>query len=271
MLELYQRLKHIDLEFQGDISFVNAWNFFMSDPNRGMENLVPTGPYAGTLGAFTTGVRLRTQYEDLLWDALNRSQTSLWASDSKRVVETARYFAAGFYGLDWQDFATLHVIPETPNLGADTLTPGDTCLKYYNNADDYGHDYGYRMLKQFQWAYLPTVAKRLQFQNPNVTFSLPEIYTMQEICGFETLAKGSSPWCDVFTHDEWRHFEYARDLLHYYRSGAGNKYGATMGWLWLNATTSLLQAGPDAGPLFFSLYGRLSFSCHLVSCALLIS
>jgi hypothetical protein len=26
-----------------------------------------------------------------------------------------------------------------------------------------------------------------------------------------------------------------------------------MGWLWLNATTALLRAGPEAGTMFFSL------------------
>lgn len=24
---------------------------------------------------------------------------------------------------------------------------------------------------------------------------------MQEMCGFETTARGSSPWCDIFTDD----------------------------------------------------------------------
>ncbi len=80
---------------------------------------------------------------------------------------------------------------------------------------------------------------------------------MQEMCGFETLARGSSPWCDVFTHEDWLNFEYARDVIHYYRAGPGNRFGAPMGWLWLNATASLLEKGPDAGKLFFSLYVRM--------------
>ena len=76
---------------------------------------------------------------------------------------------------------------------------------------------------------------------------------MQEMCGFETLVRGSSPWCDLFTHDEWYAFEYARDVIHFYRSGPGNKYSRAMGWLWLNATTSLLREGPEsAEPFYFS-------------------
>lgn len=234
----------------------------MPDPSNRLENLISTGPHAGTLGAFSTGVKLRTQYEHLLWQAIEHNQTSLWASDSRRVVATARYFAAGFFGLEWENTARLHVIPETADLGADTLTPGDTCLNYVNNIDGYGHDYGYKKAGEWRSTYLPAIAERLQVQNPNITFSMEEVYTMQEICGFETLAKGSSPWCDVFTHSEWESFEYARDVLHYYRAGPGNRYGATMGLLWLNATTNLLNAGPDAGPLFFSLCVSLPIPCH---------
>ena len=64
---------------------------------------------------------------------------------------------------------------------------------------------------------------------------------MMEMCGFEILVRGDSPWCKVFTREEWLDFEYARDLLHFYRAGPGNKYAGAMGWLWLNATQDLIS------------------------------
>lgn len=77
---------------------------------------------------------------------------------------------------------------------------------------------------------------------------------MQEMCGFETLARGSSPWCDVFTHDEWENFEYVRDVLHFYRTGPGNPYSKAMGSLWADATAKLLaRGGEQAGELFLSV------------------
>lgn len=45
----------------------------------------------------------------------------------------------------------------------------------------------------------------------------------------------------VFTREEWLDFEYARDLLHFYRAGLGIKYAGAMGWLWLNATQDLIS------------------------------
>ncbi|KAK5725798.1 hypothetical protein LTR15_003988 [Elasticomyces elasticus] len=252
MLELFQHIQHANVTLQGDLAFSNDWNFFMRDLEH-LENLVATGPNAGTLEAFETGVKLRTRYEHLLEEAVARNQTNFWASDSKRVLETAGYFGAGFFGLDWKNLARLHVVPESEDRGGDTLTPGRTCFKYSNNADGHGHAYGVRMWSQWRESYMFAIIERLSRVNPGITLSENEVYSMQELCGFELIAKGSSKWCNVFTHDEWEQFEYARDVLHYYRTGPGNPYSTTMGWLWLNATASLLRKGAEeAGPLFFT-------------------
>ena len=253
MLELYHRMKNANITLQGDLAFVDHWDFFTSEPAQHFESLVSTGSYAGTLEAFATGVKLRTRYKHLLDEALAQAATSFWTSDSKRVVDTARYFAAGFFGIDWTDVATLHVVPETTDAGGDTLTPGRSCLKYRNNEDKYGHDYGYRKMDAFRSTYEPAIAERLNKQNPGISFTETEIFTMQQICGFEILAKGTSPWCEVFHGHEWEDFEYTRDVIHYYRAGPGNPYSGSMGWLWLNATATLLTDGPSVGPLFFSL------------------
>ncbi|KAL8925020.1 MAG: hypothetical protein Q9208_003704 [Pyrenodesmia sp. 3 TL-2023] len=224
------------------------------EPSSHYDQLTTTGPYAGTLSAFTSGTKLRTRYLSLL----PSTPLNFWASDCNRVIETARYFATGFFGLDWETStpkgtakANLHIIPETAGRGADTLTPGDTCFDYREDMRT-GHDYGLIQLSKFRSTYLPAVAARFEAQNPGIRFTNGEIYSMQEMCGFEILVRGSSPWCNIFSHEEWLDFEYARDVIHYYRAGPGNAYGPAMGWLWLNATAELLKRGPGAGSLFFS-------------------
>ena len=216
--------------------------------------MTTTGPYAGTLQAFTTGVRFRTRYGHLL---PGNSRTRFWASDSNRVIETAKYFASGIFGLNWEsnEDAALQIIPETFDQRADTLTPGDTCLNYLEDTLK-GHDNGANMQALFQEAYAPAIAKRLLLEEQNTAlgaFTPHEIFSMQEMCGFETTVRGSSSWCDVFTREEWESFAYARDLIHYYRAGPGNPYAGAMGWLWMNATTAALQSGPRVGKMFFSL------------------
>ncbi|KAL8654913.1 MAG: hypothetical protein Q9210_001217 [Variospora velana] len=234
---------------------------FASEPSAHHDQLTTTGPYAGTLSAFAAGTKLRTRYLSLLTiPPLPHFPLNLWASDCTRVIETARYFATGFLGLDWDSSslkttaatAQLHIVPETPDRGGDTLTPGDTCLKYRQDMQT-GHDYGLIQLSKFRSTYLPAIAARFQAQNPGIRFTDGELYSMQEMCGFEILVRGSSPWCDVFTQEDWLNFEYARDVIHNYRAGPGNRFGPVMGSLWLNATAELLKTGPEAaGRLFFS-------------------
>ncbi|OJJ43068.1 hypothetical protein ASPZODRAFT_19768 [Penicilliopsis zonata CBS 506.65] len=253
-LALLRRIDELNTHFNGSLSFVNNWTYFSDNPSAEFDQLTRTGPYAGTLQAFTTGVRFRSRYSHLL--ASRTSTSRLWASDSERVIETARHFAAGLFGLDWEtsSLAELEVIPETVDRRADTLTPGDSCLRYIEDTE-YGHDYGLRMLGRFQQSYIPLITDRLLSQHQNGalgSLTNMEVFGMQEMCGFETLVRGSSPWCAVFTEDDWDNFEYARDLVHYYRAGPGNPYAGAMGWLWLNATASLLRSGPEAGPFFFS-------------------
>ncbi|KAF2263405.1 phosphoglycerate mutase-like protein [Lojkania enalia] len=251
IIKLQDRMKNFGIVFKGDLSFFNEWELFLSDDSQ-IGQLTTTGPFSGSLGSVATGVRLRTRYQPLLAKAMSRrGKVKYWASDSQRVIDTARYFGTGFFGIGWQNVSNLEVISESPELGGDTLTPGDTCIAYGED-DEEGHGQGARLTEMYRATYLADTRKRLLKQNPEIEFSDEELYTMQEMCGFETMIRGSSHWCDVFTRDEFISFEYARDLLHYYRSGPGTKYGAVMGWLWLNATTNLLLEGPDAGHFFFS-------------------
>jgi acid phosphatase len=246
---LLDRFESFSQPFRGSLEFVNTWAYFTDSVTPEFEDLTTSGPYAGTLEAFTTGQRLREHYKHLL---SVRQPTHFWSCNSPRDIATAEWFANGFFGLNWttSQVAKLHIIPETSDRGADTLTPSDTCLRYIEDKTS-GHDQGYSKLALWQDKFTKPIAHRLSAENGGFAFSDMEIYSMMEMCGFEILVRGESPWCEVFTKDEWLDFEYARDLLHFYRAGPGNKYAGAMGWLWLNATQSLLlQEG--TGGVYFS-------------------
>ncbi|KAF2639334.1 phosphoglycerate mutase-like protein [Massarina eburnea CBS 473.64] len=251
MKALVERMKKSGIVFTDELAFFNNWDLFWTDDSQ-LEQLTSTGPFSGSLGSFTTGVRLRTRYHHLL--SLAQSQFPIikyWASDSPRVIDTARYFGAGFFGHDWQERVSLEIISESESMGADTLTPGDTCREYADNPTT-GHDNGQTMMQQFRSTYLQGIQKRFLQHYPDIKFTEEEIYAMQEMCGFETTVRGSSHWCNVFTQEDFLGFEYARDLLHYYRAGPGTELAPLMGWLYLNATLNLMLEGPSAGPLFLT-------------------
>ncbi|OAP57039.1 hypothetical protein AYL99_09152 [Fonsecaea erecta] len=238
-VDLLNRLQGTRVNLTGSLSFLEEWTYFTDLSNPAFENLTATGPYAGTRQASNTGRILRQRYNHLVPEG---RPTKFWSCSSPRDVETAEHFATGFFGSDWKSdgSAVLVVIPEDEDRGANTLTPGDTCLNYRDDKE-YGHDHGYAKLAEWQSTFSRAISERLANDAEGMIFSPLEVYGMMEMCGFEILARGKSPWCDVFEQREWLEFEYARDLLHYYRAGPGNKFGAVLGWLWLNATQQLMS------------------------------
>jgi acid phosphatase len=243
--------------------------------------LTTTSHYAGTLSAFTLGTRLRSRYSHLLPSPSSFLDQSLkpvtfWSASSRRDVETALYLADGLFGRDWSGSssnpntnttatpARLHIIPELASRGGNTLTPSRSCLNYQTN-ETHGRDQGYLKLAEWQSVFSIPISRRLSAQNPGLPplrpnpnpnpnpnldptlkFSPGEIYSMFELCGFEILSRGSSPWCALFSHSEWEDFAYARDILHFYRAGPGNMYAGVLGTGWLEAVAELLNQGsPD--------------------------
>ena len=247
-LDLLDRLHENGVKLQESLSFLNTWTYFTDPSQPSFENLTTDGPYAGTLQARNTGKTMRQRYGHLI---PQDRPTKFWTCETHRDVETARYFGEGFFGPHWETdgSAELEVISEDVSRGGNTLTPGDTCIKY--RTDVLGHDFGYLMLEKWQKNFTAPIIERLAEDAHGASLSALDIYGMMEMCGFEVLARGYSSWCDVFTHQEWLQFEYARDLLHFYRAGPGNQYGPVMGWLYLNATADLLLK-PKAQDVYFS-------------------
>jgi acid phosphatase len=80
------------------------------------------------------------------------------------------------------------------------LTPGDTCLRYVEDKSS-GRDQGYYKLALCK-TNLRNTADRLSSESGGFTFSNLDIYSVMEICGFEILVRGDSPWCKEFTREE---------------------------------------------------------------------
>ncbi|PYH71114.1 MFS general substrate transporter [Aspergillus vadensis CBS 113365] len=209
-LALLDRIHKAGTPLNGSLSFLNNWTYITSNTERDFEQL-------------STTVRFAARYEHLIPSG---AKTKLWASEPDRVIETAQHFASGLFGSDWE---------KTFDHSADTLKPGDTCLNYLED-EARGHYNGIKMLTLFQQAYIPSIAERLLVEKGNRELeglTNYEVFSMQEI-----------PWCEVFSREDWKNFEYGLDLVHYYRDDPGNPYAGAMGWLWLNATANLLREGP---------------------------
>ena len=68
--------------------------------------------------------------------------------------------------------------------------------------------------------YGPPIADRLNAHAPGADLVGEDISNLIPLCAFETVAKNTlSPFCKIFTHEEFTQFEYWADLDKYYDTG----------------------------------------------------
>ncbi len=165
----------------------------------------------------------------------------VWANNYTRVLQTASMFVRGFLGFAaTQNGSVVSVTSKGFPAGVgDSLGPSDMCPNF---KDTEGGDY------KTTWdsIWVPPVRKRLQaLIGGNLTLTADDVKQMPYLCGFESHITGRlSPWCDVFTDEELRQYEYSNDLRYYYGVGPGTDLPRKIMTPFLNALVGLLQKGP---------------------------
>lgn len=148
------------------------------------------------------------------------------------LTEFCRLFARGYLGPN-STYGDIYVLKSNvPESIANSLAPSDSCPTYNDNG-------GGDNLTTWNNLYLPAVTKRIN-SHIKPTGSVPFSFTDSDVtnfpylCGFETQITGRrSPWCNIFTDDELRKYEYAQDLRYYYGSGESSHLVVLMICKWL--------------------------------------
>lgn len=125
-----------------------------------------------------------------------------------------RLFARGYLGPN-STYGDIYVLKSNvPDSIANSLAPSDSCPTYSDNG-------GGDNLTTWNNLYLPAVTKRINSHIKGAfNFTDSDVTNFPYLCGFETQITGRrSPWCNIFTDDELRKYEYAQDLRYYYGSG----------------------------------------------------
>lgn len=200
-------VKHANLtgktNFTGSLSFLNDWTYKL-----GAEILVPVGKQE----LFDSGTLHQYQYGHLYNN--NGSKIIARSTTQSRMVESAEYFLAGFFGLQWQNNATLELINEnTTGIWNNTLAGYYNC----NNSNAAVSAGGNNASAQWASIYLANATARLAPLATGFNWTVTDSYNAQSLCAYETVAFGYSAFCGLFTYDEWQGYEYSVDI-----SFAGN-------------------------------------------------
>lgn len=251
-----------DFSNDPNLAFIPLWTSPLSNSEEQVSELAKFGFFE----AFSLGNRLAHRYPHLMPEE-NDKFFKIWVSDSKRTRRSAEALFTGLYG-GHDEVGKISVISEDNDRGADTLTPTKTCPKF---------DVSKGLKQAVIWLrnYTVPIVARLNTYVSGFQFTVDDVLAMQELCGYETVIRGSSPFCRVFTPDEWLSFEYYFDIKYYYELGYGNPLSANLGMPWVLATSDLLSQIDDKSqhlyisvahrqlaPLIITALGLLNDSEH---------
>ncbi|KAH6661154.1 histidine acid phosphatase [Truncatella angustata] len=198
----------------------------------------------GKLEATELGVDLSFRYPNF------RLPERVYTSSAERTYKSAQALVRGLE----QDDNTINVVSiyESEESGADSLTPYKACPAYSSSA---GSDES----EVYQKIFTKPLIARFNDAAPEFNFTTNDVYGMMELCGYESVIRGSSPFCDLdlFTPDDWLAWEYTEDVRYHYNVGYGNEVAGYAGLPWFNATANLLMSeDADAQDLYVSFTHR---------------
>lgn len=194
-----------------------------------------------------SGKKYYERYQALAKDMVPFLRTA----GQQRVLESAQSFTRGFHAARAKDLEAnssgpypypIVVIPEGPN--SNNTLDHSLCTSFergaYSNISD---------TARFTWAALftPPILTRLNQQLHGAHLKTHHVIHLMDLCPFETVSdpQGAlSPFCALFTPDEWRAYEYYQTLHSYYGFSWGNGLGPTQGVGFANELLARLTHSP---------------------------
>ena len=222
-------------KFSGKYQFLGEYKYSL-----GSEDLTSFGQQE----LVNSGTKFYNRYKSLA----KQGAPFIRASGSERVVMSAQNFSQGFHqarakdqdsdGLDGFPYAIL-TISEADGQN-NTLSRG-LCDAFEDS--QLGDD------KEDEWRdrFAPDITKRLNKDLPGADLDNKDTVHLMEMCPFDTVASpnGSvSKFCDLFTAQEYRDYDYLQSVSKYYGYGNGNPLGPTQGVGYANELIARLTGRP---------------------------
>ncbi|KAK7956719.1 phosphoglycerate mutase-like protein [Apiospora aurea] len=264
---LIQRIHDRVTEYGKGYGFFSDYNYTL-----GADELSPFGQQE----LVNSGIKFYKRYQHLTRQAVPFVRTS----GQSRVIESAQNWTQGFHQSRLED----KLSNETDSFPYDMLIiPEDegfnNTLSHANcKAFEDGPVSSVKDQAQEAWlqVFAPPITKKLNQNLPGANLSLADTIFMMDLCPFNTVADINgriSPFCGLFTRDEWNGYDYYQTLGKWYGYGNGNPLGATQGVGFVNeliarltgkavvdetTTNTTLDGSPDTFPLNRSLYADFS-------------
>lgn len=229
-----------------------------------------------------SGIKFYNRYENFTRNIV----PFIRASGSDRVIASGEKFIEGFKKAKSHDARArrnqtapvINVIIEEGKQFNNTLDHS-VCTKFENSElKDHVSD-------NFTETFAPAIRDRLESDLPGIALSTGDVVYLMDMCAFDTVARTPdaselSPFCGIFTDEEWTKYNYLLSLKKYYGYGAGNTLGPAQGIGYTNeliarltqtpvhdytSTNTTLDSNPSTFPLNTTLYADFGHDNGMVS------
>lgn len=236
-LEASQENSSTNWDASHTLSFLSTWASPIEDED--IEKLSKVG----NLEAMKLGVDMYNRYREL------KQPNKVWTSTAERTLLSTESFVEGL--AIKENGTDIVQIGEYKETGADSLTPYKACPAYSSSR-------GSSQSTVFQKKYTAPIISRFRSEVPTFNWTASDIYGMQQLCGYETVIRGDSPFCslDLFSPNEWLQFEYTNDIMYHHNTGYGNPISGVLGYPWVKSTTDLLTSQNAGQDLYVSFTHR---------------
>jgi len=174
-----------------------------------------------------------------------RPKPLIRATSQQRIQDSARAWAAGFFGTYGFPSSGVNPLDHYNLLLMEETAKNNNSMAGYFACPNSGTEkanVGKDLSNEWVDVYLEDAATRLQKVLPGIgNLTAPECLAIQDLCAFETAAFGASPFCTLFTEQEWRGFEYHADLKFWGESAWGSEIGPATGLPWLTELRGFLK------------------------------
>lgn len=259
--------------FTGKYAFLDNYTYTM-----GSDDLTEFGERQ----LVDSGVKFYRRYTDLARTIV----PFIRSSGSNRVIASADKFISGFQQEKDQDSAARH--NQTAPVVSVVIEEGEK----YNNTLDHGtcpkfedSELAHNKKENYTDTFAPAIRQRLEKDMPGVTLSNTEVIYLMDLCAFDTVARTPtadvlSPFCNLFTIEEWMKYNYQHSMDKYYGYGAGNPLGPAQGIGYTNeliarltqtavhdhtSMNKTLDSNPKTFPLGVPLYADFSHDNSMTS------
>ena len=235
---LILRLKAHVKAYHGKFKFLKDFEYTL-----GSEDLTVFGQQE----MVNSGTKFYERYRSLA----SKGVPFIRAAGSDRVIMSAQNFSQGFHqarsddqGSDASDKYPYRIVTISEDEGSNNTLNHGLCEEFEYGPPSYLGDE-----KGDEWRdhFAPNTTARLNQDLSGADLTNKEVIHLMEMCPFETVASPAgklSNFCDLFTPDEFRAYDYLQSVSKYYGYSNGSPLGPTQGVGFVNELIARLTAQP---------------------------